>query len=174
MKELPCDYGTALKLILSYWLCRTPSYDSQTNPNLVHLIIITVEKRIRIHTEILLSTSNLTIICKVQNKILKSRLISAKGGKSPKRFHRSVKNLRQSTSPICLILPNTACVHSDPEGSSDARCTVPMQSSLFHSSPLQCFSFPSNTTDKVSPLVSSSLTEGTDNHSFTARTSYAS
>lgn len=49
-------------------------------------ITITVEKRIKILTEISLGTSNLRIICKVQKEILKSRLISNKGGKNPERF----------------------------------------------------------------------------------------
>lgn len=68
-----------------------------------------------------------------------------------------MKNLRQSPSPICLISHNTAHVHSDPEVSGDQGCTIPMQSSLFHSSPSQCLSFPSNTADKVSPIASSIL-----------------
>lgn len=91
----------------------------------------------------------------MQKEIIKSWLISTKGGKNPEEVHRSVKNLRQSSSLICLISHNIAHVHSYSEVSGDESCTIPMQSSLFHSSPLQCFSFPSNTTEKVSPLASS-------------------
>lgn len=87
-----------------------------------------------------------------------------------------MKDFGQLPSSICPTghtIPLS--VHPDPEVSDDEGCTIPRQSTAFPSSPLQCSSFLSNTTNEVNPIASLHISRKSRQPlSFSARTSYAS